>query len=542
LYFVSAGEKIAGIQYAPESLQGMRENVERILQFMASKRIRMHQITSKEVLEGNLKAVMRLILALAAHYKPQSVRHHDTSYDNSDNKKAANGQSQNQPPPVEETTLNQTQESVLSSHGGDSNSPNSAPTGGVKRTPSLNNAHYSRASKSRLGPDPAEASQIYENFTSSKQPPSQQQQRISTKATIETRPTSMQEEAVEAPMTSRPEMQREGSFVMQRERSFDLQREGSFVRTGSGRKLPKIPPAKDQTTKMPEINLITSLPSPLKKEPEDLSKDDKFENRKSKPKALEFWESLDQTEPEAAQNSEFRYNTIHRMSVGRRQLPKPPGDGITVQEGRSHSLDRGGDYLKNGGSLNSSFSGDHEPVDKSHKQRIDSESSVPSSPPPHQVITNGQTKIPPDGCSLQSHSSAQPGQPSPPLSDSRGEVEGSSDNNSPPTSVIQGTTNQSVTNLWDPAKHMRSNPAYDWLRGAFHGKQPTGKTDEEIMLLNQLRQQRLGDGHSGSDSKHSDTMSDQGINGNIPYDILLHDLTQAKRQLLELHNLVSVGF
>jgi hypothetical protein len=59
----------------------MRENLERILQFMASKRIRMHQISSKEILEGNLKAVMRLILALAAHYKPQSVRHHDTSYD-----------------------------------------------------------------------------------------------------------------------------------------------------------------------------------------------------------------------------------------------------------------------------------------------------------------------------------------------------------------------------------------------------------------------------------------------------------------------------
>ena len=55
----------------------MRENLERILQFMASKRIRMHHITSKEILEGNLKAIMRLILALAAHYKPQSVRHHD---------------------------------------------------------------------------------------------------------------------------------------------------------------------------------------------------------------------------------------------------------------------------------------------------------------------------------------------------------------------------------------------------------------------------------------------------------------------------------
>ena len=59
----------------------MRENLERVLQFMASKKIRMHSITSKEVLEGNLKAVMRLILALAAHYKPQSVKHHDVSYE-----------------------------------------------------------------------------------------------------------------------------------------------------------------------------------------------------------------------------------------------------------------------------------------------------------------------------------------------------------------------------------------------------------------------------------------------------------------------------
>ena len=59
----------------------MRENLEGILQFMAAKKIRMHQITSREILEGNLKAVMRLILALAAHYKPQSVKHHDVSYE-----------------------------------------------------------------------------------------------------------------------------------------------------------------------------------------------------------------------------------------------------------------------------------------------------------------------------------------------------------------------------------------------------------------------------------------------------------------------------
>ena len=49
-----------------------------------------------------------------------------------------------------------------------------------------------------------------------------------------------------------------------------------------------------------------------------------------------------------------RYNTIHRMSVGRRMLPKAPG--ANTELARSHSLDRGA------GSLNSSFSGEHEPV------------------------------------------------------------------------------------------------------------------------------------------------------------------------------------
>ena len=82
IYFISAGEKIAGIIQQPESLQGMRENLDRVLQFMASKKVRMHQISSREILEGNLKAVMRLILALAAHYKPASVKHHDVSSDN----------------------------------------------------------------------------------------------------------------------------------------------------------------------------------------------------------------------------------------------------------------------------------------------------------------------------------------------------------------------------------------------------------------------------------------------------------------------------
>ena len=55
-----------------------------------------------------------------------------------------------------------------------------------------------------------------------------------------------------------------------------------------------------------------------------------------------------------------------------------------------------------------------------------------------------------------------------------------------------------------------------------------------------LRGLRAGDGNSSS-SKHSDSMSDSGggkNSGSVPYEVLLKDLTQAKRQLLELHNLV----
>ena len=67
-----------------------------------------------------------------------------------------------------------------------------------------------------------------------------------------------------------------------------------------------------------------------------------------------------------------------------------------------------------------------------------------------------------------------------------------------------------------------------------------------------------GNSHGGS-SKHSDSMSDEtppqhpthhnghtnGVedstvdSGHIPYDVLIHDLTQAKRQLLDLQSLVS---
>ncbi|NXL79930.1 DIXC1 protein, partial [Leptocoma aspasia] len=70
----SAGEKLSGIEVNPSSQQEMRENVEKVLQFVASKKIRMHQTSAKDIVEGNLKSTMRLILALAAHFKPGSGR------------------------------------------------------------------------------------------------------------------------------------------------------------------------------------------------------------------------------------------------------------------------------------------------------------------------------------------------------------------------------------------------------------------------------------------------------------------------------------
>ena len=81
---------------------------------------------------------------------------------------------------------------------------------------------------------------------------------------------------------------------------------------------------------------------------------------------------------------------------------------------RSHSLDRtSAEAAKS--SLDSSF-------DRKSSERSLSPGNMP----------------PADGCSQTSKSQTSQGQPSPPSSsDTRGEVEGSSDNNSPPTSVIQ---------------------------------------------------------------------------------------------------------
>nr|XP_060643184.1 dixin isoform X6 [Anolis sagrei ordinatus] len=71
---IVAGEKLSGIQVSPTNQQEMKENVEKVLQFVASKKIRMHQTSAKDIVDGNLKCIMRLILALAAHFKPGSSK------------------------------------------------------------------------------------------------------------------------------------------------------------------------------------------------------------------------------------------------------------------------------------------------------------------------------------------------------------------------------------------------------------------------------------------------------------------------------------
>ena len=324
----------------------------------------------------------------------------------------------------------------------------------------------------------------------------------------------------------------------------------------------------------------------------------KIENRKSKPKALEFWESMagGVVDGPAATNggedvdnneNEFKYNTIHRMSMGRRMLPKPPPGQ------RSQSLDRSGEIAMvqdkvdpdvASSALNNSFSGP---------------SSLPNDPPEEEDRKSPKTQRKSSGDSGSSSSphpddesslSASIGQPSPPSSETRGEVEGSSDtNNSPPTSVIQGNV---------------ANPTFDWLRGTFEQQQKQAEgaagvkkegsgdvvtkrwsmskeflshheelnsdkfspkyasatqthqngyhsLEDEVNLLRSLRVGGDGMNSGGASSKQtsdgSSTMSDENnsngskTNGKVPYEVLIQDLTQAKRQLLELHNLVSAS-
>jgi hypothetical protein len=217
---------------------------------------------------------------------------------------------------------------------------------------------------------------------------------------------------------------------------------------------------------------------------------------------------------ENIERNDFRYNTIHRMSMGRRLLPKPPGE--SGQHGRSLSVDRSESSQEAEKlSLNSSFSGPPSlPVGGEG-----SEGEHRLSPRLAVSLTH---KIPADGASLQSQASGQ----SLPL-DCRGEVEGSSTNNSPPTSVIgqagPGGVEGEGGGGWELGRE--KNPAYEWVRGTWEQKEE-GRGRRKWGLPSPVTCPPAGE-LEGPDGKP------------VPYDVLLEDLSQAKRQLLELHNLVS---
>lgn len=107
------------------------------------------------------------------------------------------------------------------------------------------------------------------------------------------------------PQNQQEVLQREDSFV----RTQQIQREDSFVRTGSGRKLPKIPNASSAAKEDKEGAKLNC---------DFAAKPDYRKN--SKPKALEFWESMENVQlgdggdatSSATSGPNFRYNTIHR--------------------------------------------------------------------------------------------------------------------------------------------------------------------------------------------------------------------------------------
>ncbi|XP_051257872.1 dixin-A isoform X3 [Dicentrarchus labrax] len=69
---IVAGEVLEGVYDAPQNKEESRKNVEQVLQFISSRHIRMPHISARDIVDGNLKSVMRIILALAAHFKPSA--------------------------------------------------------------------------------------------------------------------------------------------------------------------------------------------------------------------------------------------------------------------------------------------------------------------------------------------------------------------------------------------------------------------------------------------------------------------------------------
>uniref|UniRef100_H2YPT3 Calponin-homology (CH) domain-containing protein n=1 Tax=Ciona savignyi TaxID=51511 RepID=H2YPT3_CIOSA len=68
---IVSGQNLGGI--APTNTIEKRENISKVLKFMKNSGIKLHHVTIDEIVNGNVKTMMQLILALAAHFKPASI-------------------------------------------------------------------------------------------------------------------------------------------------------------------------------------------------------------------------------------------------------------------------------------------------------------------------------------------------------------------------------------------------------------------------------------------------------------------------------------
>uniref|UniRef100_F6WYD9 Uncharacterized protein n=1 Tax=Ciona intestinalis TaxID=7719 RepID=F6WYD9_CIOIN len=68
---IVSGHTLGGIK--PTCENEKRENVLKVLQFMRNAGIKLHHVSVDEITSGNVKTIMQLILALAAHFKPASI-------------------------------------------------------------------------------------------------------------------------------------------------------------------------------------------------------------------------------------------------------------------------------------------------------------------------------------------------------------------------------------------------------------------------------------------------------------------------------------
>ncbi|XP_043202813.1 dixin-like isoform X2 [Amphibalanus amphitrite] len=334
---IVSGEKIAGVYRLPETAQMMRENVERVLQFMAAKRIRMHHVSSKEVIEGNLKAVMRLILALAAHYKPQSVR--TSPYDSGATERTAapggtswsSSQETADPPadqqtstPAATTTTNTTTNTTgTSSSTSTPAARRPAPASSSSATPNLN-VPGNRKSIGHLLEGGLSVAPL-------RRFPSVAGHQWGSVAAEDGDETCIDGDEEPSATSERPERRGRRQWDLPGPPLYEnLPRSSSFAsrpseRTPTGERIYDVPRGRPSPVQEGDGPASLTVETAGRQRRTIVDGFSSLPRHGVRPAALDCWENTAHSTGTSSPNTsgEFRYNTTHRMS-GRRLLPKTP--------------------------------------------------------------------------------------------------------------------------------------------------------------------------------------------------------------------------